>query len=83
MTEPATQTSCSCQSVRGNPDSKVAHIPSLAASEQGGGWGGVGGSLGIRVVLGTLDLGLLIPPSKQGLYLSVAVEWVSACEVVW
>lgn len=44
-----------------------------------GGWG----SLGIRVVFGTLDLGLPIPPSKQGLYLSVAVEWVSACEVVW
>lgn len=46
MTEPATQslqTSCFCQSVRGNPDSNVAHIPCLAASEQGGEPGHRGG----------------------------------------
>lgn len=39
MTEPATgslRASCFCQSVRGNPESTVAHIPCLAASEQGG-----------------------------------------------
>lgn len=43
MTEPATQTPCSCQSVRGNPDSNVAHVPSLAAPEQGGATGRQGG----------------------------------------
>lgn len=65
MTEPATQslqTSCFCQSVRGNPDSNVAHIPCLAASEQGTEPGHRGG---VR----DPGAGANSTPTKQGLYL--------------